>query len=50
MTYSKFCELAKRGKTGKLPNFVGYFKWDFSCNDLIFYNKDFKCKATDLNI
>lgn len=41
MTYSKFCELAKRGKIGRLPNFIGYFKWSYAINDLIFYNGNF---------
>jgi len=31
--YMKYCEiekLIKAGKTGLLPNYVGYFKWDYA--------------------
>lgn len=38
MTYNELYELAKLGKTGLLPNFNGYFKWNYSVNDLMFYN------------
>ena len=50
MTYNELCKLAKQGKVGLLPNFVGYFKWDYGCNNLMFHNKDFRCKAKDLNV
>lgn len=50
MTYDELCELAKQGKTGLLPNFVGYFDWSYRCNELIFRNKDFRCRVKDLNI
>lgn len=50
MTYNELCKLAKRGKTGLLPNFIGYFVWSYRYNDLIFYNRDFRCRAKDLKI
>lgn len=50
MTYNEFCKLAKQGKIGKLPNFIGYFKWSYRCNELMFQNGDFRCKAKDLNV
>lgn len=50
MTYNELCELAKQGKTGRLPNFIGYFNWSYSNNELMFHNGDFKCKAKDLNV
>ena len=50
MIYNEICIVAKEGKLIKLPNFVGYFKWDYAINDLIFYNGTFKCKASDLDI
>lgn len=50
MTYDILVDIAKQGQIGLLPNFTGYFKWDYGCNDLIFYNKDFKCRAKDLNV
>ena len=36
MTYNNICKFAKQGKIGLLPKFKGYFKWDYSSNDLIF--------------
>ncbi len=50
MTYTELCNKTKEGKLGKLPNFEGYFKWDYAINNLIFYNGDFQCNAKDLNI
>lgn len=50
MTYKELITIAKHGKVGKLPNFIGYFKWDYATNELMFQNGDYKCKAADLNI
>ena len=50
MTYSEITEIARRGKLGKLPNFIGYFTWDFGSTSLIFYNGDYKCAAEALDI
>lgn len=50
MTYTDICNLAKQGKVGMLPNFIGYFKWDYVNNDLMFYNGDFNCRAKDLEV
>ena len=50
MTYSEITEIARHGKLGKLPNFIGYFKWDFGSNSLIFCNGDYKCPAESLDI
>lgn len=50
MTYTDICNLAKQGKVGMLPNFIGYFKWNYEYNDLMFYNGDFNCKAKDLEV
>ena len=47
MTY---LEATKNGRIVKLPNFEGYFKWDYAQNKLIFLNKDFKCDANKLDI
>lgn len=41
---------AKKGKLIKLPNFEGIFKWNYSLDELWFYNNGYSCKATDLNI
>ncbi len=41
---------AKKGKLIKLPNFEGVFKWNYSLDELWFYNNDYSCKTVDLNI
>lgn len=50
MTYNEIIEIVKKGKTGMLPNFKGYFKWDFSKDKMLFYNEDYVCLAERLNI
>lgn len=50
MTYQEISKVIRLGKTGKLPNFEGYFKWNYATGDVIFYNRDFQCKAADLDI
>ena len=36
MTYNELYNIVKKGKVGLLPNFKGYFKWDYADNDMIF--------------
>lgn len=48
MTYNEIHNLAKQGKVGMLPNFIGYFKWSYELNDLVFINNNFSCLAKDL--
>ena len=50
MNYSEILEISKQGKIGMLPNFIGYFKWDFGNKALIFTNGDYKCLAKELDI
>lgn len=50
MNYNEICKILKRGKVGKLPNFIGYFKWDFGNKTLVFTNGDYKCLAEELDI
>ena len=50
MQINEAIEYVKQGKLLKLPNFEGYFKWDYSTNSLMFKNKDYKCKACTLPI
>lgn len=50
MTYEQIKPIAKSGKLIALPNFIGFFKWDYNTNDIEFVNKDFRCPATQLNI
>lgn len=45
MTYSEIKPIAKSGKLIALPNFIGFFKWDYNTNDIEFVNKDFRCPA-----
>ena len=50
MTYSEILEIAKQGKTAMLPNFIGYFKWDFGNRVLMCNNGDYRCNADELNV
>lgn len=50
MTYEESIEKAKQGKTLMLPHFIGYFKWDYNSDSLIFQNQDYKCPAETLDI
>lgn len=50
MTYDEMLKVTRKGKLGKLPNFIGYFKWDFGSKALIFTNGDYKCLAEELDI
>ena len=50
MNYEKKKKIAKSGKTLILPNFIGYFKWDFGNKTLVFTNGDYKCLAEELDI
>lgn len=44
MKYHDVVNLSKLGYIFMLPKFVGYFKWDFGKDCLIFNNKDYRCK------
>lgn len=50
MTYNDAYKMAKEGKWMKLPNFEGYFRWDYFQDDFIFINDKFRCKASDLDV
>lgn len=42
MTFSEIEQEVKQGKTAKLPNYNGYFKWDFALNKMYMQNGDYK--------
>lgn len=50
MSYNEATLRAATGDILKLPNWVGYFKWNYSLNYLEFINGDYRCKADDLDI
>lgn len=50
MTYKEALMIALTGKTLMLPNFIGYFKWNYGKHYLEFQNGDYRCKAEDLDI
>ena len=50
MTYEQIKPLAKKGSLIALPNFTGFFKWDYNTNDIEFVNKDFRCPAIQLDV
>lgn len=42
MTYEEIIPIAKKGNIIKLPNWNGYFKWDYETERLQFINDEFK--------
>ena len=50
MTYTEAQKLARKGKTIMLPDFIGYFKWNYSKEQLMVENKGFTCPAKDFDI
>lgn len=50
MTYNEATLRAVTGETLMLPNFIGYFKWNYNKHYLEFINGDFRCNAEDLNV
>ena len=42
MTYEEIIPIAKKGNIIKLPNWDGYFKWDYTTKRLQFINNEFK--------
>lgn len=50
MTYQEAIKYAKQGKTLCLPNFTGFFDWDYGTDKLGFHNQSFFCNAEDLDI
>lgn len=50
MTYKEIKPIIQQGKIGKLPNFEGYFRWNYSYNDIEFYNDNYICPANQLDI
>ena len=48
MTYTEIKELCKRGKTGLIPNWKGYLKWNYSEDELQFVNGDYKMSQSEL--
>ena len=45
MDYNGATLWAATGHTLMLPNFTGYFKWDWGAKKMIFINGDFRCDA-----
>lgn len=42
MTLEEIEPYLQQGKLGKLPNYEGYFKYDFAVNKIYMQNKDYK--------
>ena len=41
MTYSEIEKLCKKGKTGLIPGWKGYLKWDYALDQLYFVNGNY---------
>lgn len=50
MTYQEIRELCRNGKIGKIPNWIGYLKWDYANDQLIFVNGDYVIPENKLQI
>ena len=50
MNYNEATLRAAAGDTLMLPNFIGYFRWNYHNNYLEFINGDFRCPATKLDV
>jgi hypothetical protein len=42
MTFEQVAYLIRRGKVGMLPNYKGYFKWDYAKDCVYMQNGDYK--------
>ena len=42
MTFEQVEYLIRRGKVGMLPNYVGYFKWDYAKGCVYMQNGDYR--------
>lgn len=42
MTYEQIISIAKKGNIIKLPNWDGYFKWNYKVDKLEFINNEYR--------
>ena len=47
MNYNEIVSLCKKGSTAMLPNYKGYFDWNFSKNKMYFHKDDYIRDITD---
>ena len=48
MTYQEIHELCKKGKTGMIPRWTGYLKWDYAKDQIYFINGDYRMNQEEL--
>ena len=48
MTYQELYKLVRKGKTGMIPNWKGYIKWNYSKNQIYFVNGDYRIDQEEL--
>ena len=41
MTYTEIKDICKKGKTGLIPNWRGYLKWNYAKDELQFVNNNY---------
>lgn len=49
MTYEKIKKFLQKGKIAMLPNYKGYFKWNWGTNQMYFINGDYIKLESDLS-
>lgn len=48
MTYSEIKELCKQGRTGIIPKWKGYLKWNYGLDELQFVNNNYVMTQSEL--
>lgn len=48
MTYEQIKDLCRHGKTGLIPNWQGYLKWDYAKNEIYFQNASYIMTQSEL--
>ena len=48
MSYKEIKEICKKGKTGIIPGWKGYLKWNYASNQLYFVNGDYIMSQNEL--
>lgn len=48
MIYQEIKNLVQKGKTGIIPGWKGYLKWDYNSNELYFVNGNYRLSQHEL--
>ena len=48
MNYQELKKVVQYGKTGMIPGWKGYIKWDYNLNELYFVNDNYRLSQNEL--